>query len=255
MNTRTVGWSHRVSSRVLGSAIAVCVVIGLPRVSSAQVRADTADVPGARGAEDPRTQGRWGCLHGVPPECASLWLVELQASTPLVRPSYERGDDGFRYRIDAAENQYEWNVGHLIAVGSDWAVGGTATLGTGADDVFTGLRGRARRWVSDVVSVELEMGLARSNGSHAWLEDQTGWSTGVRLNIQDFGAAFVRYDVYGAPDARSYPGSIVPPINGSQHIVRGGVGLGGGVALAGTGVVLVAYAVLIGLFLGSGGWT
>jgi hypothetical protein len=103
--------------------------------------------------------------------------------------------------------------------------------------------------------VELEAGLARSNGNHAWLEDQTGWSTGVRFNIQDYGAAFVRYDVYGAPDARSYPGSIVPPITGSQHIVRAGVGLGGGVALAGTGAVLVAYAVLVGLFLGSGGWT
>ena len=128
MNAHTVGWSRRVGTRILGLAIAVFFAVGVPCASSGQVGRDTADVPAPRAGEQPLEEGRWGCLHGTPPECASLWLVELQASTALVRPSYERGDDPFRYRIRAADNQYQWTDGHLDAVGSGCAVGGTATL-------------------------------------------------------------------------------------------------------------------------------
>jgi hypothetical protein len=235
-------------------AAAWLVLAALPSAAIAQVSSDSTGTATRDGSGAEAGAGRAGCLHGArPPACSSIWIVELQASTPLVRPSYEVGDGPVRFAIQAAENQYEWNVGHLVSAGSDWALGGTVTLGTGANDVFTGLRARARRWVGDAMSVEVEAGLARSNGNHAWLEDQTGWSTGVRFNIHDYGAAFVRYDGYRAPDGPGRAGSVYPPIRGTQHIVRGGVGLGGGVALAGTGAALVAYAVLLGLFIAGGG--
>lgn len=220
--------------------------LAAPSASGAQV-----DDPAPDAAE---AEPRVGCLQGAPrPSCRSFWLVELQASTALMAPRYESSDPNIRFHPDTGGEQYEWNLGHMANLDDRWALGATVSLGSGVDDIFTGTRARLRRWLGTSASLELEVGLARSNANHNWYPDQTGLSTGLRLNILDYGSAFVRYDGFGEPELTPLPYD--RGAEGSQHFLRGGVGLGGKAALAGTGVVVVAYMVLWGLFAASGGYT
>ena len=199
---------------------------------------------------------RVGCFRGEPrPTCASFWLVELQGSTALYAPTVEVQTPGGGYRVETSGSQFDLSLGHMANVHPRWAIGGTVSLGTGADDLFTGVRARARRWLTPDFSLELETGLARGHANHTWYPSKTGFSTGVRFNIQDYGSVFVRYDRYGAMDADSVFGPFEPRVTGPQHFVRGGVGLGSKAALVGTGAVAVGYGVLIALLLFSGGFS
>lgn len=203
----------------------------------------------AKGQESLESRPTVGCLHGAPPPaCASFWIVELQASEGWLVSD----QPGRPYRPDLT--RYEWNLGHLANLGDHWALGGTVSVGSGSDGIFTSARGRLRRWVSPDVSLELEAGLAESNGNGAWYPAITGGSVGLRFNIRDWGSAFVRYDDFGAPPDSLFLGPDRPRVPWSrQNVVQVGIALGGTAALAGTGVVVAAYAVLLGLFLAGGG--
>lgn len=190
-----------------------------------------------------------GCLHGVPaPVCATFWIVELQAS------------EGVRLR-DVPENafsndltQYEWNLGHMRNLGTRWALGGTVSVGSGSDGIFTGARARMRRWLGSEVSVELEAGVAESNGDGAWRSVLRAPSVGLRFNIQDRGSVFVRYDGFGEPGDSLFAGPNRPRVAwGPQEVVRAGVGLGGTPALVGTGVVAAVFALYLVAYLTVGG--
>lgn len=200
---------------------------------------------------------RFGCLQGAPrPRCGSFWLLELQASTTLVEPSWEVGGvESGSYRVDEGGAQYEWSLGHMANLDDRWAIGGTVSLGSGADDVFTGMRARLRRWIGSAASVEFETGLARSNGDHNWYPAQTGITAGLRFNVLDYGAVFLRYDGYGEPSERPWAGPGVEALpGGSRHFLRGGVGLGGKATLVGTGAVGVIYGVLLAVLLADEGY-
>lgn len=190
-----------------------------------------------------------GCLHGSPlPTCSSFWLMELQVSDAW----YLRELPSGTYRGDGT--QYEWNLGHMKNIGDRWAVGGTLSLGSGSDGVFTGARGRVRRWLGPDVSVELEAGVAESNGGGGWYPSLTAPSVGARFNIQDWGSVFVRYDALGEPaDARIFFPDAEPVEWGRQDAIRAGVGVGGKATLAVSGALVVAYAVLVALVAGE--WT
>ena len=220
------------------------VLIGAGGTLAAQVPDSATTVP------------RVGCLRGEPrPMCASFWLIELQGSTTLMSPSYWVHGPDYSFRIDESEAVYELTLGHMSNLDLRWAVGGGVSLGTGANDAFTGVRGRVRRWLTPNLSVELEAGLARGRGHYGWYAPTTGFSTGLRFNIQDYGSAFVRYDGYGAGDPDTAQG---PPPAGAasrSHFVRGGIGLGSKAAIVGTGVVVVGYGVLFALYALSGGFS
>jgi hypothetical protein len=143
----------------------------------------------------------------------------------------------------------------MANVHAHWALGGTVSLGTGADDLFTGVRARARRWLTPDFSLEVETGLVRGHANHTWYPSKTGFSAGVRFNIQDYGSVFVRYDRFGATGADDVSGPFEPRVTGQQHFVRGGVGLGSKAALVGTGAVAAVYVVLIAILASSGGFT
>ena len=136
-----------------------------------------------------------------------------------------------------------------------WAVGGGVSLGTGAPDAFTGVRGRVRRWLNPELSLEFEAGLARGRGNHGWYASTTGVSTGLRFNIQDYGSAFVRYDTYGAGNADSIVGPAPRPVVARSHFVRAGIGLGSRAAVVGTGLVAVTFGVIYAFIGFSGGFT
>lgn len=199
---------------------------------------------------------RVGCLHGLPrPACASFWLVELQASIALISQERLVGEPPFQNPINEGGTVYEWNLGHMANLDDTWAIGGAVSLGSGADEIFTGARARLRRWIGPSASLELEAGVARSNGNHTWYPDLTGVSAGLRFNVLDYGSAFLRYDGFGEPPERGWAGPVEPVEPGPRHLLRGGVGLGGKAALAATGAVAVIYGALIVALLGSGNYT
>lgn len=190
-----------------------------------------------------------GCLHGAPaPTCGSFWLVELQASDAW----YLRDLPSGAYRGDGT--QFEWNLGHMKNIGDRWAVGGSVSLGSGSDGVFTGARARVRRWLGPHASVEVEAGVAESNGGGAWYPSLTAPSVGARFNIQDWGSVFVRYDALGEPRAPRITFPDAEPVDlGRQDVIRAGVGVGGKATLAATGALAVGYVILIALLAGE--WT
>lgn len=203
------------------------------------------------------------CWRGEPlPTCSSFWLVELQASTTLVAPRYQLSGGAFPRVIDESGALYEAAVGHMLNLDPRWAIGGTATLGFGQGDPFTGARVRMRRWVGNEASLEFEAGIVRYAGDHQVRypsSPQTGASAGLRLNIRDQGAAWVRYDGFGAlsPDSVGLlpwgPGQELELTGGARHFVRAGVGLGSTPTLIAVGAIGLGYAVLWGLYLLAGG--
>lgn len=185
-----------------------------------------------------------GCLHGAPPPtCSTFWIVEFQASTGWrvgenqTRPD-PFSDDGFTW--------YEWNVGHMINLGDRWALGGAVSLGNGSNDVFNGVRVRMRRWIRPQMSLEVEGGMAKSDGGHGRYRPLTAPSAGVRFNIQDKGSLFLRYDAFGTPEGTRHVGFDHEEVPwGREAMLRAGVGLGGKPALVGMGVVVLGFALLL----------
>ena len=227
----------------------------VPVMMMAWVAAAAAAVPlGGQQASSPAV----GCLRGRPlASCRSFWIVEAQGVFPLLASSRsilfpgaqgpERaGPTGGSYSMKAFESQLEWNLGHMVNVSPRVAVGGAVTLGTGSSDPLTGVRGRARWWITDEVSAEGEAGMLRSNGGGGYHDAVNGATFGARLNIRDQGAVFLRYDVLQLPTVETeYQ---VDP-GGRQSGFSLGVGVGSVPALVGTGAVGLVYAVLLGVFL------
>jgi hypothetical protein len=246
----------RTAGAVGPSRLAVARRARMVAAGVAMVAAMWSSPLSAQAPDSSASAPRVGCFRGeTRPTCASFWLIELQGSTALLAPNYLVQEADYSYRVDESEAQYELTLGHMANLNRDWAVGGAVSLGTGADDAFTGFRGRVRRWVSPDLSLEFEAGLARDRGNYGWYSPTTGFSTGLRFNIQDYGSVFVRYDGYRAVDPDSFFGPYESSFAGSRHFVRGGVGLGSKAAVAGTGLLAVGYVVLLGIVLASGGYS
>ena len=191
------------------------------------------------------------CFRGRPlPACKSFWIVEMQGSAPLAqtrRVVYY--DVAMPIRDPALESALEWNLGHMVNLGDRWAAGGVVTVGTGNSDPLTGLKARARRWLSPDISIELEAGLLRSNASDTQFPGVNGGTADLRLNIRDQGSFFVRWDVLSLPE-QDFPAysSYYDP-GGIHHGVGIGVAAGSVPALVGTGGLGLVYAVLLGIFV------
>lgn len=188
-----------------------------------------------------------GCLQGSPlPDCASFWIVELQRSTALVRPSWTEpgfGEDG--PQAQAGSTMLEWTLGYMSNRSEQWALGGTVSLGFAADDRVTGVRARARRWFNPSLSLSVEAGLARSTAQRGAYGTGTGPSVALRLDADDNVAVFVRYDRVEAIPLGN-PGSMPPA--GHHEYLRVGAGIGGKAALITTGAILVVMTAVGAIF-------
>jgi len=203
---------------------------------------------GLGASPDAAAQESVGCLRGRPlPDCRTFWIVEMQGSTPLVQTRRTVVYQGDTQQGNSAIDQVlEWNVGHMVNLTPEFAVGGELTLGTGNTDIFTGMRLRARRWLSEDLSMELEGGLLRTDAGQSRYPGVYGGTVDVRLNIRDQGSFYVRWDgVHLEPQDFDYmfdPG-------GFHHGLSVGASAGSVPALIGTGALGLAWAILFGLYL------
>lgn len=197
-------------------------------------------------AETPTEEPSMTCWRGEPlPACLGFFIVEAQASLPLwseTRPIMLA--DGRTVRAESFDSQLDWNLGYMVNVSPDWAVGGVVTLGTGSSDPLTGLRVRARRWLRSELSVEVEAGgfLTNQIGCHA-SDPLWGATADTRLNIGDRGSFFVRWDGLDSPGCRGRFGEVEP--GGFEQVVYTGVGAGSTWAVVTTGI---GFAVLVAIF-------
>ena len=215
---------------------------GLSSVAAGPLRAQASE----------GTEPRIGCFRGQRIDtCSSFWLIEMQALTPLVQTSrvVERGSP-FYFDDQIWHFAFEWNVGHMWNVNRDWAFGGMVTASTQPQGVLGGLRARARRWITDDLSVESAIGYARVNGRTLSEGNDHGISADLRLNIRDQGSFFLRWDYANLKETRrgQFGDDYYDP-GGAQHALSIGVGSGSVPALIGTGTLFVGLAILIGLYI------
>lgn len=206
--------------------------------------------PGPVMAQD-ESSPRIGCFRGRPlPACRSFWIVEVQGALPVLqtrRKVWFTGADTIRWK--PFSTQLEWSLGHMMNLDPSWALGGELTLGTGSDSPLTAIRARARRWLNPDMSVEAEAGVHWSTGDHSTLNSVAGPTLGLRLNIRDQGAFFVRWDVLPLPETNRVDG--FHDAGGTQHGLSVGATAGSVPAVVATGAIGVGWLVLAALFLGS----
>jgi len=187
------------------------------------------------------------CFRGRPlPACRSFWIVEMQGYTPLTQTTRFVDYGGYGpVPIEAFEDQLEWNFGHMANLTPGFALGGVFTLGTGGGSgAFAGLKARARRWLGQNVSVELEAGLLRTGVTYP---ETNGVTADARLNISDHGSFFVRWD---AVDVSSRDGGYYySDTGGLQQALSVGAGLGSKPALFATGAAALGYLIVVSILL------
>lgn len=229
--------------RVCGGVLAITVMGAWePAVS---------DVARVQAQEEQESEGpRTGCFRGRPlPACKSFWLLELQGFTPLAQTtrlvSYS---DGRPVEMTAFEGTLEWNLGHMVNVSPTFAIGGTLSVGPhGGSGIFTGLKARARHWLSEDLSLELAGGLLEAGGHYP---SARGATADVRINVRDQGAFFVRWDGVSLPGER-HPDARYVDEGGFQQAVSVGVAAGSVPALVATGALGLGYVIFIALYLGA----
>lgn len=153
------------------------------------------------GQEQPDEGPPHACWRGQPlPACAGFFLVEAQVSLPVYSGSREVAfSRGSTFDRATFETRMDWNLGYMVNVAPEWAVGGMLTLGLHAPDPLTGISARVRRWLRDDVSVEVGAGALRTHGHSALREELWGGTADARINLADRGSFFVRWDGVGVP--------------------------------------------------------
>jgi hypothetical protein len=204
--------------------------------------------PGAVEAqEDTVRRGRMICWRGAPPPaCGGFFLIEAQGAFPLVSSAETVSfPGGTPVERDAFESRLEWNLGYMVNVSPAWAVGGAVTLGTGSYDALTGVRARARRWLTPQMSVEVESGMLVTHAANlGGARPLRGFTADARLNVGDHGSFFLRWDAVDVPAAPAY-GGFVPHSGGLEQALYVGVGTGSTWTVAGTAVLGLWYAFVI----------
>ncbi len=119
------------------------------------------------GQEEADERSAYACWRGRPlPACFGFFLVEAQVSLPLasgVRPV--TFSDGAVFPRETFETRVDHNLGYMVNVAPEWAVGGMLTMGLHAPGALTGISARVRRWLRDDVSVEVGAGALRTHGN------------------------------------------------------------------------------------------
>ena len=215
----------------------------------------------AQAESDPEAGQQIGCFRGRPlPACKSFWIVEMQGSSPVAQTSSTvQSPGGPRFVQEAFSSQLEWNLGHMVNIGSTYAIGGVVTAGTGNGDALTGLKLRVRRWLRSDLSLEAEGGLLWNDANGGTTSSGVGGTAALRLNIRDQGSFYVRWDmlpmasrsgIFHDPHDRSTSTWHDP--GGAQHALSIGVGTGSVPALITTGAAGLTVAVLFAILVGEG---
>ena len=181
----------------------------------------------------------------------------MQGSAPVAQTSRTiQSGVGPTYSQKTFASVMEWNLGHMVNVGSTYAIGGVVTGGTGNGDPLTGLKLRVRRWLRSDLSLEAEGGLLWNDANGGGPSSTVGGTAALRLNIRDQGSFYLRWDMlpiaarsgsFYDPGDRSR-GSLLDP-GGTQHALSIGVGTGSVPALITTGAAGVALAVVFALLV------
>ena len=212
----------------------------------------------AEGDQEGRQQV--GCFRGRPlPACKSFWIVEMQGSSPMAQTSRAIQIGGVpTSEQEAFASVLEWNLGHMVNVGSTYAIGGVITAGTGNGDALTGLKLRIRRWLRSDLSLGAEGGLLWNDANAGTTSGAAGGTAALRLNIRDQGSFYLRWDMlpiaavsqsFHDPVYRSSSSYLDP--GGTQHALSIGVGTGSVPALIATGATGLWLAVMFALFFSS----
>lgn len=207
-----------------------------------------SDVAGLQAQDAQASEPRTGCFRGRPlPACKSFWLVEMQGFTPLVQTKrLVRYSDGQPVEATAFESSLEWNLGHMVNVSPTFAIGGTLSVGPhGGSGIFTGLKARARHWLSEDLSLELAGGLLEAGGHYP---SARGATADARINVRDHGAFFVRWDGVSLSGIQ-YPDASYVDEGGFQQAVYVGAAAGSVPALIGTGALGLGYVIVIALVI------
>ena len=82
------------------------------------------------------------------PFCRSYWIVEVQGVFPVassMQTQFSGGQGAPGIEVDVfADNNLEFNLGHMINASSKVSVGGAVVLGSGSGGVPDGARARVR---------------------------------------------------------------------------------------------------------------
>ena len=187
----------------------------------------------AQGGANAEGPAKIGCIRGrTLPECRSFWLFEMQAPVLVTQKSTPRG----------LFNLIEWNFGHMVNLGDDWAVGGLVTGGIGYGDGLRGIKARVRRWLNTDLSIEAEAGALWGQTSSS-----VGGTAALRFNVRDMGSIFLQWEAPQTREVTDFSGRQDP--GGLQHDLSVGVGLGSVPAFIGTGLYGIGF---LGLMLGWG---
>ena len=171
------------------------------------------------------------------PFCRSYWIVEVQGVFPVassMQTQFSGGQGAPGIEVDvSADNNLEFNLGHMINASSKVSVGGAVVLGSGSGGVPDGARARVRWWATPGASFELEAGVVRTNLGRGLSPPLVGPSLGARLNLRDAGAVLIRYDRVKVPSDDQWSGGSAWGLSlgasassGRAVVISGLIGLG-----------------------------
>ena len=181
------------------------------------------------------------------PACRSFALFELEVARAVASTKILHQREGQTFtEYPFFGNELTWNLGAMRNMSQEWALGGTVSLGTGSPGILTGMRLRARRWLSPPGSAELEAGIF-STGINQRVGSGMSWgpTVGVRLNVADRFSVVSRWE---AAHASAGSDGFFEREAGLHHGLYLGASAGGTIAVAGTAVIgAVALFVLVAL--------
>lgn len=172
--------------------------------------------------------------------------MEAQGVFPLLSSSrLFTGPGGGPVEYPVFESKLEWSLGYMVNVTPMWAAGGAISVGTGAYDALTGLRLRLRRWIRPQLSVEMQGGLVRTHASNLANRDLDGISAEVRVNLDDQGSFFLRWDGLPVPEHTRWDGDLQP--RSFEQALHVGVATGSTWTVVGSGLLGLGWIVALAL--------
>lgn len=156
----------------------------------------TLAATGLHGQTVPQEAPSAFCWRGQAlPVCRSFALFELEGGLAVASTTVVHESSVVTTEYPAFASELNWHLGAMRNVSEEWALGATASVGTGSPSPLTGIRIRGRRWLEPPMSAEFEVG-AVDTGINDRFGSGFGWgpTLGVRLNRGDHFSLFARWE-------------------------------------------------------------
>ena len=218
-------------------ALVAAFLVAAPAAAAGQ-----AQDAGEKGSRPPAPAAF--CFNGArQSKCATFVIAEMQGSTPLIQSTREVSWGGGSTREEGFYGErLQWELGLMHNVSEQWAVGGAARLGSGSSRAVTALTARARRWMSDVVAVDVSAGFVTDAYPYG---SKAGFTADARLNFRDDAYVGLRYDQVGLPATSEEWGAF--DAGGEQRALSLLAGIGSEWALGGSAAVGLGMILLLSL--------